>query len=106
MAYDNGRGVPEDPAEAADWYGKSAEQVTVDAQINLSGMYITGRDIPKDYVQAYKLADIAAAASDATAVSNIALVAKIMSPAQIAEGRRQAAAWRAQKQRAPATSAG
>ena len=53
MMYDNGYlGVPQDPAEAAVWYRKAAEQGNVPAQRNLGYMYATGRGVPQDDVEA------------------------------------------------------
>ena len=39
LAYDNGRGVEEDDAEAVRWYRLAAEQGLADAQFNLGNMY-------------------------------------------------------------------
>lgn len=50
--YANGRGVPRDPAEAANWYRKAAEQGHADAQYNLSLMYRSGEGVAKDDAQA------------------------------------------------------
>ena len=41
--YTEGRGVPQDDAEAIAWYRRAAEQGNADAQFNLGWMYANGR---------------------------------------------------------------
>ena len=41
LLYDNGKGVPQDHAEAVKWYRKAAEQGDADAQCQLGLMYAT-----------------------------------------------------------------
>lgn len=50
--YSSGEGVPEDYAQAMNWYLKAAEQGDVGAQHNLAGMYARGDGVPADYAQA------------------------------------------------------
>ena len=50
--YENGRGVSQDYAKAAEWFRKSAEQGNADAQYNLGIMYGTGMGISQDYAKA------------------------------------------------------
>jgi TPR repeat protein len=57
-------------------------------------MYGTGKGVPQNKVEAYKWWALAAAQGDAMAVTNRDLVLDDMTPAQIAEGQRLAAAWR------------
>jgi TPR repeat protein len=52
--YDNGRGVPQDYAEAVNWYRKAADQSDALAQYNLGMMYYTGRGVPQDYAEAVR----------------------------------------------------
>ena len=52
--YANGKGVPQDYAEAAKWYRKAAEQGYADAQNNLGMMYVNGQGVPQDYAEAAK----------------------------------------------------
>ena len=52
LAYDNGKGVPQDYAQAAAWYRKAAEQGHADAQFNLGTMYESGQGVPQDIAQA------------------------------------------------------
>jgi len=53
VVYDNGYGVPQDDAQAVDWYRKAAEQGDVRAQFNLGLMYGRGQGVARDYVRAY-----------------------------------------------------
>ena len=50
--YDQGRGVPQDDAEAVAWYRRAAEQGNARAQYNLGGMYREGRGVPQDDAEA------------------------------------------------------
>ena len=58
--YERGQGVPEDPAKAAEWYGRAAELGNPFAQNNLGVLYKNGRGVTQDYVQAYKWFNLAA----------------------------------------------
>ncbi len=50
--YYQGRGVPQDYAEAARWFRKAAEQGEVGAQTQLGFMYEKGQGVPQDYAEA------------------------------------------------------
>ena len=50
--YRNGRGVPRDPAEAARWYRKAAEQRSDAGQYELGLLYESGLGVVKDPVEA------------------------------------------------------
>ena len=52
LMYKNGRGVPQNDQQAADWYRKAAEQGIPPAQNNLALMYASGEGIAQDYQQA------------------------------------------------------
>ena len=59
LMYANGRGVPEDDAEAVRWFRMAAEQGNPDAQNDLEIMYTNGRGVPEDDAEAvrwYRLA--------------------------------------------------
>jgi len=53
-ACQNGKGVPQDIAEAVKWYSRAAEQGNADAQKNLGNMFQNGWGVPKDNVEAAK----------------------------------------------------
>ncbi len=99
VMYAKGQGVPEDYAEAVKWYRKAAEQGNASAQYNLGVTYYNGQGVPEDYVQAHMWFNLAAAGSPPgedhdSADKNQDIVAKLMTPAQIAEAQRLAGMWR------------
>ena len=59
-AYARGRGVPQDSAQAASWWQRSAAQGSAAAQCALSGCYTTGRGVSRDFEQAVYWAQQAA----------------------------------------------
>jgi TPR repeat protein len=66
MYYD-GEGVPEDKAEAAQWYRKAAEQGDADAQSQLGFMYYNGEGVSADKAVAAQWCRKAAEQGDADA---------------------------------------
>ena len=101
VLHDNGRGVPQDYAQANKWYHAAAEQGHPSAQYNLGRWYTIGLDIPQDYVQAYKWLELAAAGfplSDlegrSSGVRIRDSITAIMTPTQIAEVKNLAHEWR------------
>jgi TPR repeat protein len=96
--YESGKGLPKNEAEAAKWYRRAAEQGYAVPQLFLAAMYTQGRGVPQDYVSAYKWFNIVAAGQDPKAAADAAefrdLLARRMSPNQIAEGQRLARAWK------------
>lgn len=50
--YDSGDGVPENDAEAANWYRKAADQGHVNAQFNLGVMYANGEGVTENASEA------------------------------------------------------
>ena len=85
-----GEGVPQDYAAAASWYRKAAEQGYARAQNNLGVMYDNGEGVPQDYVTAHMWFNLAAASGYNEAVRNRDMVARHMTPAQIAEAQKLA----------------
>ena len=85
---ENGRGVLKDDKEAVKWYRKAAEQGYAIAQFNLGVMYHNGQGVLEDYVTAYAWINIAVANGYALAKNNKLLLAKKMTPDQIAEGQK------------------
>jgi TPR repeat protein len=72
----------------------AADQGQARGQVNLGFMYENGRGVPQNYAEAYKWYALSAAQGFANAVTNRDRVLGKMTPAQIAEGQRLAAAWR------------
>ena len=99
--YYYGRGVPQDYVEAVKWWRLAAAQGIAVAQLNLGVMYANGDGVKQDYVQAHFYTNLAAAKLPPgkdrdIAVKNRAIVARLMTPAQIAEAQRMARDWRPQ----------
>ena len=94
-----GLGVPENYSEAVKWYEKAAAQADGQGQLGLGTLYFNGHGVMLDYIQAHKWFNLAAVNLDAGDMRNQAikgreLVAGRMTPAQIAEAQRLAAAWK------------
>jgi uncharacterized protein len=90
-------------AEAVKWYRLAAEEGNAVAQFHLGTIYATGYDVPQDYVQGYLWLNLAAAQDEAAGLSaeqrklvvrNRDLVAKLMTPDQLAEAQRLAREWK------------
>ncbi len=82
--YEVGEGVPQDYQEAVKWYRLAAAPGYADAQYNLGMMYLNGEGVAKDYVHAHMWFNIAARTGNKDAIKYREIVAKIMTPSQIA----------------------
>ena len=89
-SYANGNGVAKNDAEAVKWYRLAAAQGNANAQLNLGFMYANGRGVLQDYTKAHALYNLAATKGDAMAVKNRDIVAKRMTPQQIADAQKLA----------------
>jgi len=69
--YDNGLGVPQDYAKAAQWYEKAAVRGDMKAQYHLGAMYENGRGVPQDYTKAHLWREKAAVQGYALAQYNL-----------------------------------
>ncbi len=76
------------------WYRKAAEQGYAPAQYGLGAMYGNGYGVPQDYVQAHMWFNLAGAQREKQAVKSRDIVAKRMTPAQIAEAQKLACEWK------------
>ncbi len=65
------------------WYRLAAEQGDANAMGTLSVTYLLGRGVPKDYVEAYKWGNLAAANGNEKAAKLRDNLAKKMTPSQI-----------------------
>jgi uncharacterized protein len=95
--YENGFGVPQNYAVAADLYQRGAAQGDAFAQSRLGLSYDKGHGVPQNVVLSYKWLDLAAARA-ATRERDYYLrlrdaVASKMSSYQIVEGQRLALIW-------------
>jgi TPR repeat protein len=106
VMYQYGRGVPQDDAQAVAWTRKAAEQGEAPAQASLGAMYHFGRGVPQDFVESHKWRNLAASrlseeqsrelfAHDTEPYKARDALAKLMTPAQIAEAQQRATAWQA-----------
>ena len=101
IMYSKGQGVPQDYVQAARWYRLAADQGYASAQIMLGIMYSKGQGVPQDYVEAHKWFTLSAARASADekdvrdlAVQERDILAKMMTPAQVAEAQRMSREWR------------
>jgi localization factor PodJL len=72
--YAEGRGVPQDLAEAAVWFDRAAKQGLAVAQFRLGGFYEKGFGVTKDLEAARRLYTSAADAGNAKAMHNLAVL--------------------------------
>ena len=86
--FEDGLGVPQDNAKAAEWYRRAAEHDS-DAQgrNELGMLYADGRGVRQDYVEAYKWFALA------HADTNLRILSAEISSEQIAEAQRRTAEW-------------
>jgi len=99
LMHADGRGVPQNDAEAVKWYQKAADQGDAMAKINLGVLYANDQGEPQDYVQAHLWFSIAAARYPEKdhreeAVSARDRVAAKITPEQIAEAQALATNWK------------
>jgi TPR repeat protein len=99
--YENGFGVPQSFAAAADWYARAAAQGDPFGQNMLGLLYDKGHGVPQDDVLAYKWINLAAAHAGGRERDYYQrlrdAVASKMSSGQIVEGQRLALGWAAQR---------
>ena len=99
-----GLGVPQNDTRATTWFHQAAQQNYVEAQFNLGILYAQGRGIRQNDVRAYMWLHLAARQGHANAVRGLEVVARRMSPAQVAEAQVLARAWRPHASPAPSPS--
>jgi uncharacterized protein len=91
--YEDGEGVPQNYALAAKWYRKAAEHVpdlggAGQGRNHLGLLYMDGLGVRKDYVQAYMWFSLA------KVETNLSSAKAQMTPSQVLEAERMAAAWK------------
>ena len=94
VMYATGQGVPQNYAEAVKWYRLATDQGNADAQYNLGVMYATGQGVYQDYVSAYMWLSLSASQGEQGAIKGRDLIARRMTPAQIAEAQKLAREWK------------
>jgi TPR repeat protein len=91
VMYEEGYGVDKDPKQAFNWFQRAAERGDAKAQSNLGRLYAEGIGVEKDLVKAYQWLTIAAQQGEITAPKMLVGVVPVLTPDQIAEGKRLAA---------------
>ena len=95
LAYREGSiGLQRDLAEAAKLFSRAAEQGNGAAQSVLGHIYQNGRGVPQNLVRAHMWFSLSAAQGTRSAADNREKVAKLMTPAQIAEAEKLAREWK------------
>jgi len=101
VRFHNGEDVPQDDAQAMQWFLRAAEQGHVTAQSALGAYYWAGRGVPEDLSKAYFWSEIALAEGDENSKSRLEGLASQMTRAQVSAARQQAEVWlRSHNQRA------
>ena len=97
--YQEGRGVPQDYAEAAGWYHRAADQGDIDAMFHLGASYAEGRGVAQDYVKAHMWVNLAASRSAGelreAMVKVRDAVAEALSEEALTKAQRRAREWNA-----------
>ena len=93
VRYHTGAGVPQDDAQAVQWFLRAAEQGHVSAQGTLGAYYWAGRGVPPDLSRAYFWSALAFAQGDETSKSRLEGLASQMTRSQVAAARQQAEIW-------------
>jgi len=88
LAYDSGRGVPQDRTEAAKWYLLAAEQGAAGAQNNLALLYANGWGVPRNYLLAHMWCNYAVGNGVEEAIELLLSLEDDMTPEQIEEAKR------------------
>lgn len=94
LCYDNGRGVPQDLLEAANWYRKAARQGHAEAQHTLGIMHVNGEGVAKDYVLAYMWFSLSTTHGFKDAAKNRDITASLMPPDQLDLAQRLVREWK------------
>ncbi len=94
LFYYEGNGVPQNYVEALKYFRMAADQGNPAAQYMLGGIYAMGKGVPVDIVRAHMWMNLAAAQGNENAREGRDLLAKRMTPAQIAEAQKNAREWK------------
>jgi TPR repeat protein len=92
-AYTAGQDNVRNYTEAVKWLTRSADQGNVTAAAALGAFYWAGRGVTPGYVDAYMWSAIAQAQGDEASSYRVTILQSRMSPVELAEARRRAAAW-------------
>ena len=93
--YLSGEGVAApDPAKAAALTKAAADQLLVEAQVDTCAFYYQGVGVPKDLVQAYLYANLAAQQGSQDGTAILTMLSQDMKPEDIAKGDAAVRAWK------------
>lgn len=90
----HGDGFPQDYAKAMMWCKRAADQGYAQAQFYVGRMYWLGQGVSMDLVQSYMWLLLAAKQNPRVTTQNIPAIEALLTPEQMAEGRRRAAEWK------------
>lgn len=90
LLYFDGKGVPQDFEQAAQWFETAANEGYTKAQHNLGEMYAIGQGVKKDFVQSYKWLSLCAVSGNETCASHRDWVGKKLKGSQLAAAQRMA----------------
>lgn len=90
--YEKGYGVPRNPATAASWYEKSANQGYPAGQLALGRLYFEGVGIQRDLVEAYKWMYLAGRGT-AKAFQYLNVIGNMLTYDQMSEAMRRGQMW-------------
>lgn len=93
LLYALGRGTPKDKPESVKWFRAAAEQGLTEAQFNLAQRYQHGQGVDLNLAEAYKWFALAAKQGLPDAAKECRQLKTTLTPEQIAEGDRFAAAF-------------
>ncbi len=93
VRYHNGEDVPQDDAQAFQWFLRAAEQGNVDAQATLGAYYWAGRGVPQNLSNAYFWSAIALARGDDNSKYRLERLSAQMTREQVSTARQQAEIW-------------
>lgn len=98
VRYASGQGVPKSQVEALKWFRVAADQGLAAAQGAVALIFSLDEGVPHNYVAAYMWFTLAAAGNFKDAIAKRDIVAKYMTPAQIAEAQKLARDWKPKKE--------
>lgn len=91
--YHDGLLVPQDDAQAVQWFQRSAEQGYVRAQATLGSYYWAGRGVRQDYSKAYFWSQLAVAQGDQNSKLLLEGLSTQMTQSQVTKARQEAELW-------------
>jgi uncharacterized protein len=98
LAYEDGEGLAKDMAEAVKWYRKAADQDNAKAQEKLGFILWKGDGVAKNLVEAHKWLSLAGEGGEAKAGKAVKKIELSMTPQEITEAKKQAAAFTPRKE--------